>query len=163
MAKPTYSQASVDSHLRDIVAPSLEKCWEYFDDNDIWATVSGTEELTKEVDLKNGYFAQGFVWKINAIPTGVTPFGNVHYWHKILRCGAKFVDVGKFTADYPFSVHENGEYGTNDTPPIGTANIGWYTGDSGDCWTVYVNNTSGADIPWANTPTLRVIVVYKKS
>jgi hypothetical protein len=160
---PILPEVDIKSYFNNKIAPSLEKCWEYFDDNDIWATVSGSEELTEEVDLKNGYFAQGFVWKINAIAEGMNPFANVHYWHKILRGDFRFIDPDKFTAKYPFSVHPDGDYGTNDAPPIGTSDFGWYTDENGDCWTVYVNNTSGADIPWANTPTLQVIVVYKKA
>jgi hypothetical protein len=160
---PILPEVDIKSYVNNKIAPSLEKCWEYFDDNDIWATVSGSEELTEEVDLKNGYFAQGFVWKINAIAEGMNPFANVHYWHKLLRGDFRFIDPGKFTAKYPFSVHPDGDYGTNDAPPIGTSDFGWYTDENGDCWTVYVNNTSGADIPWANTPTVQVIVVYKKA
>jgi hypothetical protein len=159
---PILPEIDIKTYVNNKIAPSLERCWEYFDNNDIWATVSGTDELTEEVDLKNGYFAQGFMWHINAIAVGNNPFANVHYWPKILRGDYRFIDPGKFTAWYPFAVHADGVYGTNDAPPIGTADFGYYTDTHGDCWTCYVNNTSGAALAYAACPTLQVIVVYKK-
>jgi hypothetical protein len=157
-------EIKLKDYVNNKIAPSIPLVWKHFDDNNIWASTSGETELTSEVDLKNGYYAQGFNWRVNQIPIGVTEFGNLIYWHRLVDADHRFKKYATLLppSDEDIDFVSRSPFNASTRGVIGTAEIGIRHDSHGYAPFVYTNNTSGVALPYEDCPILRYIVIYRK-
>jgi hypothetical protein len=157
-------EVDLQAYTNNKAAPAMWRIWDYFDSTSQWGNLE-TETYTHEIDLKNGYFAQGHIVTFTeGIPTGEPVSYKSFNYPKIADADFRFVELGDIgsVAKYPFNTNS---LGTGDKP-IGTANIqvvNYNASPTADQVVIWVSNTSGAAVSAAHSPTLRLLIVYRKA
>jgi hypothetical protein len=158
-------ELDIQAYTNSKYAPAMWWIWDYFDSTNQWGNLE-TETYTHEIDLKNGYFAKGHVVTFpNGIPTGDPLSFTTYNFTPIVDAEVRFYEFGDTVgsmAKYPF---DKNRLGTGERP-IGTADIQImdYVGSATPSQVVvWITNTSGAAVTAANSPTMRMLILYRKT